>query len=62
MKNLYKFTETGRKNGKTFIEQYSMKMTAEEVREYCKNKRAIYGGSKIDGGDSSYDCFAVLWN
>ena len=57
-KKLYYITEIGKKH----YEKYALIMTAKEVREYCKNKRAIYGyDASCNSGDRSYDCFAVEW-
>lgn len=58
MKNLYEITEISKRK----IERYVLKMTREEVTAWCKMKRAAYGGSRVDGGDPSYECFAVLLN
>lgn len=55
-KALYKIVEIRRNS----IEEYSVVMTGDEVREYCRSHRDAYGYVAGIGGDRAYDCFAVL--
>ena len=57
-KTLYEIHEISRSKH----EIYHMMVTGNEIIEWCKNKNAIYGGSRIDGGDPSYTCWAVMVN
>ena len=41
-------------------EIYKLMMTGNEVSEWTKMKNSVYGGSRVDGGDPSYCCWAVI--
>lgn len=55
-KELYEITEGSKKK----IERYPMIATREEIRNWLKMKREVYGYIEGVGGDKSYYCYAVL--
>lgn len=52
---LYEVHEVSRKGQ----EVYTVLMTGEEIRQWCKTKNEAYGYIEGCGGDKSYSCWAV---